>query len=226
MSETARIALGAAEALYALQAARPSGRRRPFLQPTGDVMDDTSAARLNMVESQVRTADVTDLRIQDAMRRIPRESFLPAGRGYQAYADVEPEYGPGRRLLRPRDVAKLVQLAAPAAGESGLAIAAPYAAALLEACGVTVTRFDDEVLARPPKGPFDVLVCEGAVGQAPEAWLAVLAVGGRAVIIERQGPAGRAVVYLRTAEGVGRRTGFDSAPAFLPGLEPQAGFAF
>ncbi|MCA6302713.1 MAG: protein-L-isoaspartate O-methyltransferase, partial [Phenylobacterium sp.] len=35
-------------------------------------MDDTFAARLNMVESQVRTADVTDLRIQDAMRRIPR----------------------------------------------------------------------------------------------------------------------------------------------------------
>ena len=84
-------------------------------------MDDTSAARLNMVESQVRTADVTDLRIQDAMRRIPRESFLPAGRAYQAYADVEPEYAPGRRLLRPRDVAKLVQLAAPVAGRQTLA---------------------------------------------------------------------------------------------------------
>jgi len=62
-------------------------------------MDDTFAARLNMVESQVRTADVTDLRIQDAMRRIPREAFLPAARAYQAYADVEPEYAPGRRLL-------------------------------------------------------------------------------------------------------------------------------
>lgn len=189
-------------------------------------MDDTSAARLNMVESQVRTADVTDLRIQDAMRRIDRESFLPAGRGYLAYADAEPEYAPGRRLLRPRDVAKLVQLAAPVAGERGLAVAAPYAAALLEACGVAVTRFDDEVLAQPPAGPFDILVCEGAMDRIPRAWLEVLSPGGRAVVIERQGPAGRAVVYLKTAEGVGRRTGFDSAPAFLPGLEPQTGFAF
>jgi protein-L-isoaspartate(D-aspartate) O-methyltransferase len=189
-------------------------------------MDETSSARLNMVESQVRTADVTDLRIQDAMRRIPREAFLPAARAYQAYADVEPEYAPGRRLLRPRDVAKLVQLAAPVAGEQGLAIAAPYAASLLEACGVSVTRFDDEALARPPAGPFDILVCEGAMGQIPAEWLEALSVGGRAVVIERQGPAGRAVVYLRTAEGFGRRTGFDATPAFLPGLEPQIGFAF
>ncbi|MFM8941456.1 MAG: protein-L-isoaspartate O-methyltransferase family protein [Phenylobacterium sp.] len=189
-------------------------------------MDDTFTARLNMVESQVRTADVTDLRIQDAMRRIPREALLPAERAYQAYADVEPDYAPGRRLLRPRDVAKLVQLAAPVAGEQGLAIAAPYAASLLEACGVSVTRFDDESLARPPAGPYDILVCEGAMGQIPAEWLEALSVGGRAVVIERQGPAGRAVVYLRTTEGFGRRTGFDSTPAFLPGLEPQVGFAF
>jgi len=150
-------------------------------------MDETSSARLNMVESQVRTADVTDLRIQDAMRRIPREKLLPSDRAYLAYADTEPEYAPGRWLLRPRDVAKLIQLALPADGETALAIAAPYAAMLLEA---------------------------------------VLSLGGRAVIIERQGPTGRAVVYVKTGEGVGRRTGFDSAPAFLPGLEPQTGFVF
>ena len=189
-------------------------------------MDDLSAARLNMVESQVRTADVTDLRIQDAMRRIPREDFLPANRAHQAYADLEPEYAPDRRLLRPRDVAKLVQLIEPVAGESALAIAAPYAAALLEACGVTVTRFDEEDLFRPPAGAFNIVVCEGAVGRIPDTWLQALSVGGRAAVIERQGPAGRAVVYLKTAEGLGRRIGFDSAPAFLPGLAPQVGFVF
>ncbi|MCA6287028.1 protein-L-isoaspartate O-methyltransferase [Phenylobacterium sp.] len=189
-------------------------------------MDETSSARLNMVESQVRTADVTDLRIQDAMRRIPREKLLPSDRAYLAYADTEPEYAPGRRLLRPRDVAKLIQLALPADGETALAIAAPYAAMLLEACGVSVTRFDDASLARPPQGPFDLLVSEGAVARIPDSWLEVLSLGGRAVIVERQGPTGRAVVYVKTGEGVGRRTGFDSAPAFLPGLEPQTGFVF
>ena len=189
-------------------------------------MDVTPEARLNMVESQVRTADVTDLRVQDAMRRIARESFLPRERAHLAYADLEPEYAPGRSLLRPRDVAKLVQLAAPEAGETALAIAAPYAAVLLEACGVSVVRHDGEPLDSPPGGRFDIVLAEGAVGRAPEAWLEALATGGRAVVIERSGPAGRAVVYLKTAEGIGRRTGFDSAPPFLPGLEPRPGFVF
>ena len=48
-------------------------------------MADFTAARLNMVESQVRTADVTDVRIHDAMRVIPRETFVPAGKAYLAY---------------------------------------------------------------------------------------------------------------------------------------------
>ena len=189
-------------------------------------MDDTAAARLNMVESQVRTADVTDLRIQDAMRRIAREDLLPAGRSYLAYADAEPEYAPGRRLLRPRDVAKLVQMAAPVQGETALAIAAPYAAALLEACGVAVTRFDGQDLAQPPAGVYDLIIAEGAVAEVPGSWLAALAQGGRAAVIERRGPAGRAVLHVRTPDGVGRREGFDTAPPFLPGLEPQTGFAF
>ena len=34
---------------------------------------DFHAARMNMVESQVRTNDVTDVEIQSAMRRVERE---------------------------------------------------------------------------------------------------------------------------------------------------------
>ncbi|MDB5466231.1 MAG: protein-L-isoaspartate carboxylmethyltransferase, partial [Phenylobacterium sp.] len=58
-------------------------------------MADLAAARLNMVESQVRPADVTDVRIHDAMREIPRERFVP-DRAYMAYADMEVAYEPGR----------------------------------------------------------------------------------------------------------------------------------
>ena len=47
-------------------------------------MADFAAARLNMVESQGRPADVTDVRINDAMRVLPRESFLPPERAYLA----------------------------------------------------------------------------------------------------------------------------------------------
>jgi protein-L-isoaspartate(D-aspartate) O-methyltransferase len=187
---------------------------------------DLAAARINMVESQVRTNDVTDVRIQDAMRDIPREQFAPAGKAYLAYADVEVEYAPGRFLLRPRDVSKLLHALRPEPGERALAIAAPYAAAVLEHMGLKVDRLDEGDLAAPRGGNYDLIVCEGGVAQAPQAWLDALAPNGRLGVIERSGRIGRAMVYGRVEEGVGKRAEFDAAAAFLPGFEPKHGFAF
>jgi protein-L-isoaspartate(D-aspartate) O-methyltransferase len=189
-------------------------------------MADHAAARLNMVESQVRTADVTDVRIHDAMRAIPREDFVPEGKVYLAYADDTVEYAPGRALLKPRDVAKLLQMVKPVAGEKALAIAAPYAAAVLEALGVAVTRYDDGDLRNPPQGGFSLIVVEGAVARAPEAWLSALALGGRLAVVERDGPVGQACLYVKAEDGVGRRPVFDATPPVLAGFEAQHGFAF
>lgn len=189
-------------------------------------MADTAAARLNMVESQVRTNDVTDVRIHDAMRVLPREDFVPAGKGYLAYADLEVEYAPGRWLLKPRDVAKLLQAARPMPGERALAIAAPYAAAVIAAMGVEITRLDGEDLAALTGAPFDVIVCEGAVARAPEAWKTALARGGRLAVVERDGPVGKACLYVATEDGVGRRELFDATPPVMAGFEAQHGFAF
>src|SRR5271154_6438142 len=94
---------------------------------------DLTAARQLMVETQVRVADVTDPAIQRAMRAVERERFCPEDKQFLAYADTEVEYAPGRWLLRPRDVAKLLQAVRPEAGERALAVCAPYAAAVLEA---------------------------------------------------------------------------------------------
>ena len=189
-------------------------------------MTDLAAARSNMVESQVRTADVTDLRIQDAMMALPREDFAPAGKAYLAYTDAALEYAPGRVLLKPRDVAKILQAAKPVAGERVLAIAAPYAAAILAIIGADVVRYDGEDLNAVPAGDFDLVVVEGAVGRAPEAWLKALALGGRLVVIERDGPVGKACLYVRNADGIGRRVLFDATPPILSGYEITAGFAF
>ena len=187
-------------------------------------MADLAAARLNMVESQVRTQDVTDVRIQDAMRQIPRERFMPEGKAYLAYADTEVEYAPGRWLLKPRDIGKLLQALRPMPGERVLAIAAPYGAAVIEAMGLPVERIDGEELAAPT-GAYDVILCEGAVGRAPQAWLEALAPGGRLGVVERDGPVGRACLYLRAEDGVGRRELFDAFPPVLRGFEAQHGFA-
>lgn len=187
---------------------------------------DYAAARTNMVDSQVRPQDVTDLAIQDAMRQVAREALAPEPKRSVAYCDAEIEYAPGRWLLRPRDVAKLLQALTPRPGDAALAISAPYAAAVLETIGLAVTQCDaaDAPPARP--GGWPIIICEGAVPRAPEAWTAALAPGGRLGVIERQGPAGRGMIYLNAGGVVGSRPLFDSAPPMTAGFEPKPTFVF
>jgi protein-L-isoaspartate(D-aspartate) O-methyltransferase len=185
---------------------------------------DFAAARLNMVESQVRPSDVTEVSIHDAMRVLPREDFC-GGKHHLAYADAEVEYAPGRYLLKPRDLAKLLQGVVPRPGERALVIADPYAAAVLQHIGLVVEeRIDGDLTA--VTGPYDVIVCGGAVAETPAAWLAALAVGGRLGVIERNGPVGKAKVYLRSEDEIGGRVVFDATPPFVSGFEPRKSFAF
>ena len=186
---------------------------------------DFTAERTIMVDSQVRTQDVTDLAIIDAMRLFPRESLIPSSRAYQAYADAEVEYAAGRWLLSPRDVSKLLQCLRPRVGESVLAISAPYAGAVLAAMGLSVLQRDAGDTT-PIEQTFDLIVCEGGMPKAPEAWLAALADGGRLGLVERDGPVGRATLYLRAGVTVGSRVLFDSTPPILAGFEPKRGFEF
>jgi protein-L-isoaspartate(D-aspartate) O-methyltransferase len=187
---------------------------------------DFVAARNTMVDTQVRPNDVTDLAIQRAMRAVERERLCPPNRQTLAYADAEVEYAPGRWLLRPRDVAKLLQAVSPRPGERALAIAAPYAAAVMEHIGLTVTQAAEGDLKAKIAGTYDVIVCEGAVGSVPAAWPAALAQDGRLGVVVRAGPVGQCRLYLRAGEGCGWRAVFDSTPPVLAGFETEAGFTF
>lgn len=210
---------------------------------------DFGSARVNMVENQVRTNDVTNLAIQDAMREIPRERFCQPGRDFLAYAESEVEYAPGQFLMAPRDVSKLLQALAPRPGEKALAICAPYAAAILAHMGLDVTLVVPEgeahaaaakglegqavaVTAAAPAnagkgGSYALVVCEGAVSAAPQAWIDAIANGGRLGVVERNGPVGKARVYVRGEDGlVSRREVFDATPPVMAGFTAAPAFAF
>lgn len=207
---------------------------------------DFAAARKVMVDSQVRVNDVTDRDLQAALLAVPREKFLPADRAFSAYAEMEPEIAGGRRLMLPRDLSKLLMALEPRAGETALAVAGPYAAAVLARLGLTVTaqEADPAVLdvvggaldeagvegvvapfTQPAGEGYDVIVSEAATPVRPDAWLAALKVGGRLVVVERAGPAGKAVLYVKGVSGVSRRELFDAAPPVLAGLAPEPAFA-
>jgi protein-L-isoaspartate(D-aspartate) O-methyltransferase len=183
---------------------------------------DLHSARQTMVESQVRTQDVTDPLIQEAMRVVPRETVCGAA-AHLAYADAEVPYAPGRWLLRPRDAAKLLQAVRGRPGERALAIRAPYLAKVLGAMGLSVDETDDVAAAA---GSYDVIVCEGAVTKAPAAWLSALAPGGRLGVVERDGVVGRATIYLNSEDGPSPRIVFESGAPIIPELQPAPAFTF
>jgi len=210
---------------------------------------DFAAARDNMVENQVRTNDVTDLAIQDAMRTVARERFCLPGKSYQAYAEAALEYSPGWFLMEPRDMSKLLQAIGPRAGERALCIAAPYAAAVLDQIGLHVTLLQPqgaptEAAAAALQGtgvairsgvltevgedaPFDVIVCEGAVQKTPDAWIAAMAVGGRLGVVERNGPVGKARLYSRGVDRLAAtREMFDANAPILQGFIAPPVFVF
>jgi len=215
---------------------------------------DIARARDFMVESQVRTADVTDMRIIAAMRTLPRERFAPANKRALAYADLEVDVAPGRCLMRPRDLAKLVQALSPQPNERALEIAGAtgYGAALLAACckevisldpdpnlsfaartalesaGVTNAKTVSTAVADgwADEAPYDVILLNGAAEIVPDAWLKQLAPGGRLGVIVRQGPAGAARIYTRSGDTVAYRAAFDAAPPIAPSLRAESGFRF
>src|SRR5215472_12813258 len=109
-------------------------------------MSDYATQRLNMVDAQVRTNDVTDPRIHAAMREIPRERFVPAAKRALSYADSSVEVAPKRYLLDPRSFAKLLQLAAVKTTDRVLDVgcATGYSSAVLARLGQEVVALEQD----------------------------------------------------------------------------------
>jgi len=118
-------------------------------------MSGFSTARQKMVDGQVRTNDVTDRRILDAMFTVPREAFAPASRQALAYLDIDldvSEGGAKRYLIKPQLTGKLLQAAEIGEGDNVLVVgcATGYLAALAAklAREVTATECDSTLAAK------------------------------------------------------------------------------
>jgi protein-L-isoaspartate(D-aspartate) O-methyltransferase len=216
---------------------------------------DLTEARNNMVDSQVRPNKVADPRILAAMRRLPRERFLPPSLASLAYADEDVPLGRGRVLLEPMVIARLVQLTAVAEGERALVIAAGpgYGSALLASCGARVTALEDDpaLLAQarlllgelapgvslvsgplaagwPAGAPYDVILIEGAVTDIPPAVSEQLREGGGRLvaICTDGGTGGQAVLAEATMGGLRKQPMFDCASPPIPMLASAPAFVF
>ena len=130
---------------------------------------DFAAQRLKMVDCQIRTTDVTNAPIVDAMREIPREAFVPAHLRDFAYIDEDlliapaSERRPARYLMEPSPFAKLVQLAAVRPTDMVLDVGCGtgYSSAVLSRLAASVVALEcDPELARQAKAALALLGCD------------------------------------------------------------------
>lgn len=122
---------------------------------------DFSELRIKMVDGQIRTTDVTDPAILEAMLSVPREAFVDEKRRPLAYIDEDIEIAPARPglparyLMEPSPFAKLIQLADVGEHDHVLDVGAGtgYSSAVLSriAASVVALESDAELAARARK---------------------------------------------------------------------------
>lgn len=110
---------------------------------------DFEAARIKMVDNQVRTTDVTSHTVLSAFLAVPREAFVPENRKQLAYIDTDiavSQADGGRYVMEPSPLAKLLQLGEIVATDSILEIGCTtgYTSALLSLLGKDVTALESD----------------------------------------------------------------------------------
>jgi len=210
-------------------------------------MTDFTAARLNMIESQVRPNGITDRRIIAAMERVPRELFVPEARRSVAYMDEDVPLAHGRALIEAMAFARMLQHATVRPADKALLVGAAtgYGAVVMSAMAASTVALEcDSLLAAearrnlqnaqnvrvvegpleagaPSEAPFDVIIAEGRVEEVPQSLLDQLADGGRLVAVVGEADMAQACVYTRTGSAIAVKQVFDASVAALPGLKKK-----
>ena len=217
-------------------------------------MFDAANARRLMVEGQIRTADVTDTTVLDAMQTLPRERFLPPALVQLAYLDGDVPVRRGRTLLRPMVLAKLVQAARIDRDDRvlDLGCATGYSAAVISRlAGSVVALEEDADLARqakealaaggatnvevvtgplasgwPAGGPYDVIFLDGATEIRPDSLGPQLKPDGCVVGVYSPTAASKATIFHFIEGHMVGRPVFDAAARVLPGFSAPPQFVF
>jgi protein-L-isoaspartate(D-aspartate) O-methyltransferase len=172
--------------------------------------DNAFNRRDRMVEWQIAARGIGGAHLLQAMRDVPRESFVPEDLRAFAYDDIPLPIGEGQTISQPYIVAAMIEAAEVGPGDRVLEIGAGsgYAAAVLSrVAGQVFTVERHKPLAKaaelrlarlgygnvtviaadgsgglPEKAPFDAILVAARGPEVPEALKRQLTVGGRLVI--------------------------------------------
>lgn len=182
-----------------------------------------------MVEQQVRTWEVLDQRVLDALVRVRREDFVPQRHRKLAFTDMMLPLDEGQVMMKPVVEGRMLQALSVEPFERALEIGtgsgfitacladlarevasldihpklAGAARARVSAAGYS--NFDviaeDALGGWQPPQAYDALAVTGSVPSLPETLKSWVDVGGRIFVVEGQSPVMEAVLYTQVAEG-------------------------
>ena len=207
--------------------------------------------RIKMVDGQLRTTDVNEPALVEAMLSVPREEFVPRALRALAYIDedirVNAAGGEPRFLMEPSPFARLVKLAAPRRGDVVLDVgcATGYSAAVLSQLASSVVALEaDPVLVETATetlsrlGYDNVAVVAGALNEGcpQEAPYDVILLGGSVdfvpdALLDQLREGGRLVAVVGHGNSgfarlfVRSPSGVSSTRAFNAAIRPLPGFA-
>lgn len=169
---------------------------------------DLSLARDNLIARL--SLEISDKRVLEAMRRVPREAFVPQDQYYAAYEDRPLSIGFGQTISQPYIVALMVQALELEGGDKVLELGAGsgYEAAILAELArevVTVERISELVegakhvleklgysnvkvhlasreLGWSDEAPYGAIIVSAGAPTIPQILLNQLSFGGRLVI--------------------------------------------
>ena len=173
-------------------------------------MSGGATARARMVERQIARRGVSDRRVLDAFREVPREDFVPEGLREFTYRDGPLPIGEGQTISQPWIVASMIDAAEIGPDDRVLEVGAGsgYAAAVMSRIARKVHAIDrhdelaelarermarlgyDNVVIRtgdgtrgwPENAPFDAIIVAAGGPEVPAPLRGQLAIGGRLVI--------------------------------------------
>jgi protein-L-isoaspartate(D-aspartate) O-methyltransferase len=189
---------------------------------------DMEQARFNMIEQQIRPAEVLDPRVLEVIAQVRREDFVPEAYRELAFSDTNIPLGNGEVMMKPIMEARLLQALDVQPTDKILEIGtgSGYFTALLARLGKRVhsVEIDPTLMAQAEAklaahnignvsltqgdaardwnqdAPFDVIAITGSLPLLPETFQQLLTIGGRMAVIVGQAPVMEAKLITRVGD--------------------------